>query len=74
MAKAEVERFKRALPERLVRDIPWFLRLRVLAAYLWLLADWEDEETIGGGSREAELAQGYARTLPPLSYREGIST
>ena len=64
----------RALPERMVRDLPWFLRLRVLSAYLWLLAEWEDEEVIGGGSREAELALQYGHVLHPLLYPDGISS
>ena len=64
----------RVLPERLVRDIPWFLRLRVLAGYLWLLAEWKDEETIGGGSRQAELALVHEQILHPLHYPGGIST
>ena len=66
-------RVVRALPERWVRDIPWFLRLRVLSAYLWSLAEWEDEEVIGGGSRETELALQYEHILQPTLYPGGIS-
>ena len=66
-------RVVRALPERWVRDIPWFLRLRVLSVYLWSLAEWEDEEVIGGGSREAELALQYEHILQPTLYPGGIS-
>ena len=57
-----------ALDADLARDLPWFLRLKTLEIYTWLLTAWHDPEAIGGGTRDQHLAVQRACVLNPLRW------
>lgn len=65
---AEGYRSLRRLDDRWIRDVPWFMRLKDLGRYTWVLHCWSGPTVPGGEDRGAFLARMRAQFANPQPW------